>query len=63
MQMRDIKNLSLMPQLQCLAANFAQHNEQAMHHWRRADKCQSSMFIWWRECDSINTLTQCDPAY
>lgn len=41
--------------------NSTQHNEQAVHHWRRADKCQSGM--WWKECDNINTFTQYDPAY
>lgn len=62
MQIR-YKELQLNSPVTMSGTNSGQHNEQSMHHRRRADKCQSSMFIWWQECDNINTFTQYDPAY
>lgn len=60
MQIRE-KEAQLNSPVTISGTNFTQHNEQAVHHWRRADKSQSSM--WWRECDNINTFTQYDLAY
>lgn len=60
MQIRE-KEAQLNSLVKIFGTNSIQHNEQAVHHWRRAEKSQSSM--WWRECDEINTFTQYDPAY